>query len=122
MWWPSKDQWRDEPESMDISVAIPNDLIDVSNGRFVEKTDLGDGYTRWDWRVHYPINSYNVSLNIGQLRRTSRDQLGDLTLDFYVAARQPREGEGAVRAGQADDRGVREVLRRVSRSRRTATS
>ena len=50
---------------MDISVAIPNDLTDVSNGRFIGKTDLGDGYTRWDWRVHYPINSYNVSLNIG---------------------------------------------------------
>ncbi len=32
------------------------------------KTDLGDGYTRWDWHVHYPINSYNVSLNIGELR------------------------------------------------------
>ena len=33
IWWPSKDQWRDEVESMDISVAIPNDLVDVSNGR-----------------------------------------------------------------------------------------
>ena len=50
---------------MDISVAIPNDLVDVSNGKFVGKTDLGDGYTRWDWHVHYPINNYNVSLNIG---------------------------------------------------------
>ena len=50
---------------MDISVSIPNDLVDVSNGQFVGKTDLGDGYTRWDWQVHYPINSYNVSLNIG---------------------------------------------------------
>ena len=32
-----------------ISVAIPNDLVDASNGRFMGKTDLGDGYTRWDW-------------------------------------------------------------------------
>lgn len=57
VWWPSKDQWRDEPESMDLSVAIPNNLVDVSNGRFIGKTDLGDGYTRWDWRVHYRINN-----------------------------------------------------------------
>jgi len=56
LWWPNKDQWRDEVENMRISVAIPNGLIDVSNGKFVGKTDLGDGYTRWDWRVHYPIN------------------------------------------------------------------
>ena len=51
VWWPNKDQWRDKVESMDISVAIPNGLVDVSNGRFVGKKDLGDGYTRWDWHV-----------------------------------------------------------------------
>src|SRR5579871_1588393 len=48
LWWPNKDQWRDEVESMKISVAIPNDLVDVSNGKFLGKTDLHDGYTRWD--------------------------------------------------------------------------
>lgn len=83
IWWPSKDQWRDEPESMDISVAVPNELSDVSNGRFIGKTDLGDGYSRWDWRVHYPINAYNVSLNIGAYQHFA-DSLGDLTLDFYA--------------------------------------
>jgi aminopeptidase N len=83
MWWPNKDQWRDEVESMDISVAIPNNLVDVSNGKFVAKTDLGDGYTRWDWHVHYPINNYDVSLNIGNYVHFS-DQLGPLPLDFYV--------------------------------------
>ncbi len=83
VWWPSKDQWRDEPENMRIGVAIPNDLVDVSNGKFIGKTDLGDGYTRWDWQVHYPINSYNVSLNIGNYVHFS-DKLGDLPLDFYV--------------------------------------
>ena len=46
VWWPNKDQWRDEVENMDISVAIPNGLVDVSNGKLVGKTDLGDGYTR----------------------------------------------------------------------------
>ena len=84
IWWPSKDQWRDEPdEGMDLRVAIPSTLVDVSNGRFLGKTDLGDGYTRWDWRVHYPINSYNVSLNIGNYIHFA-DKMGDLTLDYYV--------------------------------------
>jgi aminopeptidase N len=83
IWWPNKDQWRDEVERMDISVAVPNDLIDVSNGRLVGKTDLGDGYTRWDWSVQYPINNYNVALNIGRYEHFS-DRLGDLTLDYYV--------------------------------------
>jgi aminopeptidase N len=83
VWWPSKDQWRDEPEGMDIHVAVPNGLIDVSNGKFMGKTDLGDGYTRWDWRVHYPINSYNVSLNIGEYVQFS-EKLGDMPLDYFV--------------------------------------
>ena len=83
VWWPNKDQWRDEVENMEISVAVPNGLSDVSNGKFVGKTDLGDGYTRWDWMVHYPINNYDVSLNIGKYEHFS-DSLGDLALDFYA--------------------------------------
>ena len=83
IWWPNKDQWRDEPESIEISVAIPNGLVDVSNGAFVGTTDLGDGYTRWDWRVHYPINAYGVALNIGNYVHFA-DRLDDLTLDYYV--------------------------------------
>ena len=83
IWWPNKDQWRDEVESMQISVAIPNDLVDVSNGRFQGKTDLGDGYTRWDWLVHYPINNYDVSVNIGNYQHFS-DKMGDLDMDFYA--------------------------------------
>ncbi|MGC1615545.1 MAG: M1 family metallopeptidase [Candidatus Acidiferrum sp.] len=83
IWWPNKDQWRDEVESMGISVSIPNGLVDVSNGKFMGKTDLGDGYTRWDWLVHYPINNYDVSLNIGNYQHFS-DRLGDLPLDFYA--------------------------------------
>lgn len=85
LWWPNKDQWRDEPSSMDLSVTVPSDLIDVSNGRLLGTTDLGDGYTRYDWRVHYPINSYNVSLNIGKYVHFG-DRHEDLTLDYYVLA------------------------------------
>ncbi len=83
VWWPNKDQWRDEVESMDLSVTIPTGLVDVSNGRLVAKKDLGDGNTRWDWHVSYPINNYCVSLNIGQYVHFA-DKLGDLTLDFYA--------------------------------------
>jgi aminopeptidase N len=82
-WWPSKDQWRDEPDGADIRVAVPNGLVNVSNGRFMGKTDLGDGYTRWDYRVHYPINSYNVSLNIAEYAHFSEVH-GDLTMDYFV--------------------------------------
>ncbi|SPE40542.1 Peptidase M1 membrane alanine aminopeptidase [Candidatus Sulfopaludibacter sp. SbA3] len=92
VWWPNKDQWRDEVEKMQISVSIPNGLVDVSNGKFQGKTDLGDGYTRWDWLdgytrwdwlVQYPINNYDVSLNIGNYEHFS-DRLGNVPMDFYA--------------------------------------
>jgi aminopeptidase N len=106
IWWPNKDQWRDEVENMEISVAIPNDLVDVSNGKFVGKTDLGDGYTRWDWLVHYPINNYDVSLNVGKYEHFS-DRVGDVPLDFYAlpedldkAKKQFAQAKGMIEAFQ----------------------
>jgi aminopeptidase N len=83
IWWPDKDQWRDEVQNMEISVAVPNGLVDVSNGKFMGKTDLHDGYTRWDWFVHYPINNYDVALNIGDYVHF-HGQYGSLPLDYYV--------------------------------------
>ncbi|HZM87634.1 MAG TPA: M1 family metallopeptidase [Blastocatellia bacterium] len=82
VWWPNKDQQQDEVENMRLRVAIPSSLTDVSNGRFVGKTDLGDGFTRYEWSINYPINNYCVSLNIGKYEHFS-DKLGDLTMDFY---------------------------------------
>jgi len=88
VWWPNKDQWRDEPQKgMEIDIAVPNGLMDVSNGKFMGKKDLGDGYTRWDWRVHYPINNYDVALNIGDYVHFSaryKDKFKGLALDYYV--------------------------------------
>src|ERR1041385_4380797 len=82
VWWPNKEQLQDEVESMRLAVSIPSDLTDVSNGRLVEKRDLGNGYTRYEWMIHYPINNYCVSINVGKYEHFS-DKLGDLTLDFY---------------------------------------
>ena len=104
VWWPNKDQWRDEVENMQISVAVPNDLTDVSNGKFIGKTDLGDGHTRWDWQVNYPINNYNVSLNIGNYVHFA-EKFGALPLDFFVlpedlekAKKQFAQAQGMLRA------------------------
>jgi len=106
IWWPNKDQWKDEVQSMEISVAIPNGLTDVSNGKFIGQTDLGDGYTRWDWLVQYPINNYDVSLNIGKYEHFS-DHVGDVPLDFYAlpedlekARKQFAQAKGMIEAYQ----------------------
>ncbi len=106
VWWPNKDQWRDEVQKMRISVSIPNGLVDVSNGKFMGTTALGDGYTRWDWFVHYPINNYDVSMNIGNYVHFA-DRFGSLPLDFYAlpedldkAKRQFVQAKGMLKAFQ----------------------
>lgn len=84
IWWPSKDQWRDEPQDgMLIEADVPDGLTDVSNGKFESEKKLGDGYTRWIWHVHYPINSYDVSLNIGKYVHWHEEYAG-VPADFYV--------------------------------------
>lgn len=83
LWYPNKDHQSDEPEEVSIGVAVPNDLMNVSNGRFVGKEILQDGYTRWNWKVENPINNYNVVVNIGNYVHF-QDKFRDLDLDYYV--------------------------------------
>ena len=104
VWWPNKDQQVDEVDEMRLSVAIPSSLVDVSNGRLLGTTDLGDGYTRYDWHIQYPINNYSVSLNIGTYIHY-RDRAGRLPLDFYClpenldkARRQFAQARGMIEA------------------------
>ncbi|MBX2990016.1 MAG: M1 family metallopeptidase [Bacteroidetes bacterium] len=86
-WWPNKDHQSDEPDSMMISVTVPSNLMNVSNGRLRKTEDLPDGSTRYDWFVSYPINNYNVTLNIARYARFSDTYVSGkdtLTLDYYV--------------------------------------
>ncbi len=84
LWYPVKDSQSDEPDNgASIKVAVPNGLMDVSNGRFIGSKDLKNGYTRWDWEVKNPINTYDITVNIADFAHI-HDALGDLDLDYYV--------------------------------------
>ena len=83
LWYPNKDHQSDEPEEVLMEIAVPNGLMNVSNGRFLGKKELKNGYTRWDWKVSSPINNYNVILNIGNYVHFS-DEYENLDLDYYV--------------------------------------
>jgi len=88
LWYPNKDHQTAEPKEVLIEAAVPNGLMNVSNGRFVGKKDLGDGYTRWSWKVNNPINNYNIVLNIANYAHFSdvykSEGYSDLDLDYYV--------------------------------------
>lgn len=87
IWWPNKDHLSDEVDSMLISISVPKGLKDVSNGRLRKVTDLGNGYTRFDWFVANPINNYDVAANIAdytEFTDTYNGEKGKLDLDYWV--------------------------------------
>lgn len=87
LWWPNKDHLSDEPDSIAINVEVPGDLVCVANGNLRSQERAGE-YTRYHWFVSYPINNYNVTVNIARYQHFSDTYIaadGDtLPLDYYV--------------------------------------
>lgn len=88
VWWPCKDHQSDEPDNgVTISVTTPDTLMNVSNGRFQNVTNDGNGHKTWTWAVTQPINLYNVTMNVGKyvhFSDTLQGEKGKLDLDYYV--------------------------------------
>lgn len=89
LWWPNKDHLSDEPDSMRVTCAYPKDLMFVGNGQLrLHDTKKNSDQNITSWLVTYPINNYNVSLNIGdyvnfQDKYISEDGV-ELILDYWV--------------------------------------
>lgn len=87
VWWPNKDHMYDEVNSMLISVNVPEDLTDVSNGRLQGVVDMKDGTRTFNWFVSNPINNYGVNINIGDYVSFSEEfkgEKGTLDCNYYV--------------------------------------
>jgi aminopeptidase N len=87
LWWPNKDHLSDEPDSMGINIAVPGGLTCVSNG-VLRGIQTSQNYQTFKWFVSYPINNYNVTVNIADYAHftdtyTSFDG-SYLDLDYYV--------------------------------------
>jgi aminopeptidase N len=83
---------------MMISITVPEELENISNGRLRQVSKGKKGWTKYDWFVSNPINSYNVTVNIGKFAHFGEVFVpvsGDtLTMDYYVI---PQELEKAKR-------------------------
>jgi aminopeptidase N len=88
LWWPNKDHLSDEPDSIQISITAPDSLVAVSNGLLKQVNTLPAHMKEWKWKVTYPINNYNVTLNLAHygyfqdIYRNPESSL--LPLDYYV--------------------------------------
>lgn len=87
LWWPCKDHMYDEPDSMLISVNVPEKLTDVSNGRLRSVIKHKNKTKTYNWFVSNPINNYGVNINIGDYVHFSEifhGEKGLLDCDYYV--------------------------------------
>lgn len=87
LWWPNKDHLSDRPDSMRISIEVPNHLKGISNGKLIDLIKLDSNNTQWIWKVSYPINNYNITLNIGHFAHLNDSYMGQdekLDLNYYV--------------------------------------
>ena len=85
-WWPCKDHLSDKPDSVRVTCSVPKELRFVGNGNL--ESDFQEAEKRIStWKVSYPINTYNVTLNIANyshLKDEYVSNLDTLSLDYYV--------------------------------------
>ena len=87
VWYPCKDYQGDEPDSSEMYITAPSDLIAISNGRMRNKIDNNDGTTTTTWAVANPINNYDFIPYLGKYTHFGEiyDGLkGPLTMDYWV--------------------------------------
>lgn len=85
-WWPNKDHQSDEVDSMLISISVPKDLQEISNGKLRSIKKIDENYTQYNWFVNNPINNYNVSLYIGKYAHWTDEFIGKkgkLDIDYW---------------------------------------
>lgn len=88
LWWPNKDHLSDEPDSIAINITVPKPLVCIANGNLKNTVEVNENWRRYEWMVTYPINNYNVTLNIGDYVHFGENyQANDgsrMPLDYYV--------------------------------------
>ena len=87
LWWPNKDHLSDEPDSIRVTCDIPKNLKFVGNGVLEVDEIIGERRSM-TWKVSYPINNYNVTLNIGNYLNFKEYYTAEdgekLLLDYWV--------------------------------------
>ena len=61
-WWPCKDTPADKPDSVDIKIRVPEELIVASNGVRLDIAENGDNTRTHHWQIKNPIATYLITV------------------------------------------------------------
>ncbi len=92
-WWPCKDHLSDEPDSMKMTYTVPSGYDCISNGINsnsqidTNQVDSLKVDNVFEWKVSYPINTYNVSFYLGKYEEIKGQYISNndtLKTSFYA--------------------------------------
>lgn len=95
-WWPNKDHLCDKADSALLTVTVPSNLMNISNGQLIRKKESTNS-TTYQWKVSYPILNYNISVNAGNYVHWKESYQGQsrLTLNYYSLKEYEKEAREA---------------------------
>lgn len=87
LWFPSPLRYDDEPDSAQITCTYPASLFFKSNGKLHRDSKDSKGNRTTSWKISSPINTYNITLNIGDYTKIvdsfKQADGSKLSLEYY---------------------------------------
>jgi aminopeptidase N len=65
-WFPVKQSLRDKIDSCSIKITVPDSCKAGSNGILENVVNLGNGFTRYEWKHRHPIDYYLISVAVAK--------------------------------------------------------
>ena len=63
-WFPCKQSLTDKADSSYFFITVPSNLKAGSNGLLEQVVDLGNGFSRYEWKHRHPIDYYLISVSV----------------------------------------------------------
>lgn len=65
-WWPCKQSLTDKADSCAVKITVPDTCKAGSNGILENVVNLGNGFSRYEWKHLHPIDYYLVSVAVAK--------------------------------------------------------
>lgn len=65
-WFPCKQDLRDKADSVDVFITVKSSLKAGANGVLKNVVNLGNGFSRYEWKHRHPIAYYLISVSVAK--------------------------------------------------------
>jgi aminopeptidase N len=65
-WWPCKQSLTDKADSCAVKITVPDTCKAGSNGLLENVVNLGNGFSRYEWKHRHPIDYYLISVAVAK--------------------------------------------------------